>query len=292
MNALRSWGAWLSAAVASVSMLVVLVVLQALSHVLLDDLNAPRSGDSSVLEWLGRTYVGFFGVGAFNPGHGKMFLGTLVAVVVLLVAGLLGSWLAVRGIPPGSAALPAFLSVWMVLVLATALAGFAALLVRQAGQPGTSPMGQFLVSALSTGVVFGVKWGWIAAALASLTRLASRTTGPAQAPPEEAPRPTSPGRPGVVPEGGFVLKRVSDFPEVAFDPPPSPVAQRPSATEAGTSPFPEEQPAEAPEEQPTEAEEPSPRYVGRRAAARAEDSPPENGGAPHPGRRARTTNDS
>jgi hypothetical protein len=310
MNALTSRRDWFPSAVAPVSWLLGLAALQVVSHFALNDVSAPLSRNASVPQWLGRTYVGFFGPGALDPSHGKVLLGTLVAAVVLLVVGFLGSWWVFRAVPVGAPGLPAFLSLWMVLVIATALAALASFAVSHAQRFGSISTGEALVGALSAGVVFGVKWGWIAAGLSTLAR--RRATHPAataaavSAPAPEQPRQPGGGEPGVVPAGGFVLKRLSDFPEVTLDelpasgvpggngsapaPAPAPATDPRPAPAAATDPppAPAAEPDQVPDTQAAEDEDPAPRYVGRRAAERAEDSPPESVEDAPRGRRART----
>lgn len=298
MNPLRSGRAWLPAAVAAVSMVLGLIVLQVLSHLVLDDRMGPKRFDAPVWDWLGSTYVGYFGIGAFDPSHGRIFSGTVIALAMLLLIGFLGSWWAIRGIAPGSSAVPAFLSIWMVLVIATALAALGAFVVRQGGQFGSYPLGQTLLTVLTGGVVFGVKWGWIAALLAALLWLLLR---PAPTPAVELgeAQPTGAGLAGVVPEGGFVLKRLSDFPEVTHDSgravpaaDPAPAAD-PGSTPDGPAPEAEgwtpdapapETEGSTPDAPAPEAEgstpdvppeEPAPPYVGKYSTARYDESLPE-----------------
>jgi len=292
MNPLRSGRAWLPAAVAAVSMALGLIVLQVLSHLVLDDRLGPRRFDAPVWDWLGSTYVGYFGVGAFDPSHGKIFLGTLIALALLLVIGFLGSWWAIRGIAPGSSVVPAFLSVWMVLVVATALASLGAFVVRLGGQFGSYPTGQPLLSVLTTGIVFGVKWGWIAALLAALLWLLLRPAPTTDVEPGED-RPSGAGLAGVVPEGGFVLKRQSDFPDVTHDsgravPAAGPAfAADPGATPEGPAPEPDESTPDVPDGPAPEPDESTP-DVPDGPAPEPEDStsdvPPEESAAPYVGK--------
>ncbi|MEP6814791.1 MAG: hypothetical protein ABI873_04480 [Marmoricola sp.] len=226
MNPLLSGRAWLPAAVASVSLMVVLVLLQV----------------------LGTTDPGFFGPRGFDPGSVRVLLGTVVALALLLGGGLLGCRWVLRG-TAGSAALPVFLSVWMALVVSTALASFGSILVGRAGAGSVSGVA---TSAFANAGNFGVRWGWSSALLAVLVHLFLGRTPAAAVDPDdvtESPRPKR-GEPGVVPEGGFVLKRQSDFPEVRLG--------RDPADEVAPDPV-QEEPA---------------RYVGKRAAARiAEERP-------------------
>lgn len=181
MTPLRNRPDRLAAAVASGSMLLVLILLQVVTHL-----------DSGLFE-----------------SSGRVFPGAVVAVVVLLVVGSLGSWWAVRGIGPGSSVLPVLLSIWMVLLIAVSLASLGAFVVRQNE-----------MSLPDAGVLYGARSGWFVALLAAvLATVAWRSGRHAQvaAAEGEEPQPRARGEAGVVPEGGFVMKRASDFPELTLD---------------------------------------------------------------------------
>lgn len=183
--------AWLPAAVASVSVTLLLVLLQ------LTATSAP----------------GFFGPGGLDPARGRVLLGTVVALAVLLGVGLLGCRLAIRA--AGASAPPVFLSVWMVLVVVTTLASFGAGLVRDTA----GSLGEVADAALGDAGLFGVRWGWVAALLAVLVHLAvGRKQSKVGAASDVDDALSGRGEAGVIPAGGYVLKRVSDFPDITLGP--------------------------------------------------------------------------
>ncbi len=255
MDSLRSRPAWIAAAVAAVSMLVVLILL------------------------------GFVGqVGSSLNAGGGLTSGAVVGALGLLVVGFLGTWWAVRASTPGSSVVPVFLSTWMVLVVATALAVLIPFAMNHGGPHG-----------FDGGAVSGVRWGWIAALLASLAWRSAQAAKTAAAEPEQQPRAR--GEAGVVPEGGFVMKRASDFPEITLDRKPAaaataepdpevaPDAETAPASEADVDAGPACDAYPAPDAQATETlepGEPTP-YVGK-YVTHHDESAPESQEEPPPSR--------
>ncbi|MGI9156600.1 MAG: hypothetical protein ACR2FG_08185 [Marmoricola sp.] len=240
MDPLRNHPARLAAAVASGSMLLVLILLQVVAHV-----------DSGLFE-----------------SSGRVVPGAVVAVVVLLVVGSLGSWWAVRGIAPGSSVLPVLLSIWMVLLVAVSLASLGSFVVRQND-----------MSLPGAGVLYGARSGWYAALLAAvLATVAWRSGRYAQvaAAEVEEPQPRARGEAGVVPEGGFVMKRASDFPELTLD------AGR---DRRGTGPDPDAdtEPALEPEPEPDSHPEPDsdPYPAPEPQVSAPDEAPPARSGGSH-----------
>ncbi|MCW2757955.1 MAG: hypothetical protein JWO46_1701 [Nocardioidaceae bacterium] len=170
MSSQRSERAWIPAAVASVGMVFVLLVAWALNKTAGGNRAAPADVDASVWKWLVATNNQFFGAEPFSGG-GKVALGTLVAVVALVVIGYAGTWWALRGLRPGSALVPAFLATWAVLVVAAVVASAIRWAIVSSDLPSA---GQAQYASLTSGAVSGVRLGWLAALLATVAWLVVR----------------------------------------------------------------------------------------------------------------------
>jgi lysylphosphatidylglycerol synthetase-like protein (DUF2156 family) len=175
MSSLRSRRAWVPAALAPLVLVVLLLLAWGANKALNDGATSPPGADDSFLRWLLATNNTFFGSEPFSSGSGgRILAGTLVSVVLLLVVGFAIGMAGVRGLTPGSSAVPAFLSLWMALVLACVVAGTADYLVASSSRSGFQGRGRFVFSVLQGQLAYGAKWGWIAALLATLVWLVVR----------------------------------------------------------------------------------------------------------------------
>lgn len=173
MSPYRSRRAWLPALLAAVLMVAGTYVLQVVSDRVYDGRARPQ-GVASIGDWLGSTYLGLFGpysrsADSFNDQTALVAFGV---VAFLLALGF--SWRALRALAPGSGALPAWLSMWTAMVLGTVFGNLAHWVVADydvvTGGAAAAP----LLSTLTEGVAFGVKWGWVPALVATLLWIAVR----------------------------------------------------------------------------------------------------------------------
>lgn len=204
MNPYRSGRAWLPAAVLSAVFAVSLIALQLIFHFGYDDKVALLSVDDSVIEWLFKNDLGFWGPGAFDPDRTQIVIANLSAGAALILIAFLVTWFALRGLAPGSSALTAFVSAWLATMVAAPVASVVNVFVRSVDQEGY-PFGP-AISGSTYEAVYGLKWGWLAALFATVVWIAVRpgigipglggppipppSTGPTP-PPEPEPEPDS-----------------------------------------------------------------------------------------------------
>ena len=193
----RSPRAWIPALVGSVVFALTLVGLQALFHYAFDERPLPDTFESGPLSWLLHAYAGFWGPGAFGVDDAQVLLSGVAGGGVLLVLTLLVAWVGLRGLAPGSSAVSAFLVLWSATVVAAPPAQLAILAVRYPESFGHQASGQ-LVSGATTGAVYGFKWGWAAALVATLVWVATRPRPSHQTEPGAVAAPTGDSLPGGV----------------------------------------------------------------------------------------------
>ena len=95
------------------------------------------------------------------------------------------TWLALRGTAPGSSVLPAFFSGWFATIVAAPAASVVGVVIRSIDQQGI-PFGPAISSSLYA-TTSGLKWGWVAALVATVVWMIVR------------PRPGAPSPTGPVP---------------------------------------------------------------------------------------------
>jgi hypothetical protein len=192
MNPYRSGRAWLPAAVLSALFAVTLIVLQLIYHFGYDDSTVPVTTDDSILEWLFVNNLGFWGPGAFDPDRAQIVIANLSAGVAIILVAFALTWFALRGMAPGSSAVPAFFSGWLAAMVAVPIGSVVGVLVRSVDQEGY-PLAPAIGSA-PYNASFGLKWGWIAALVATAVWMSVRPKpgvpglgGPAFPPPSTTP---------------------------------------------------------------------------------------------------------
>lgn len=173
MSPYRSRRAWLPALLAAVLMVAGTFALQVVSDRVYDGRARPR-GAASIGDWLGSTYLGLFGPYSRSADSFGEQTALVAFGVVALVLALAISWRALRALAPGSGALPAWLSMWMAMVLGTVFGNLAHWVVADydvvTGGAAAAP----LLDTLTEGVAFGVKWGWLPALVATVLWVAVR----------------------------------------------------------------------------------------------------------------------
>jgi hypothetical protein len=202
--------------VASAVFALTLITLQLIFHYGYDDKFTTES--DSVFLWLFRTHLGFWGPGAFDPDETEVVIANVSGGVVLLVLVFLLVWLAIRGTAPGSASVPGFLSIWGSTMIAAPVAAVVITVIRVADDD--VPMGPLIAASLANSD-YGLKWGWIAALIASLAWVVARPS-PAPAAPAYTPPPPMPT---TTPADGTHVSSPADPPP----PPPTTSFPDPSA---------------------------------------------------------------
>lgn len=182
MKTYRSGRAWLPALIASAGFALTLIVLQLIFHYGYDDAFRPES--TSTLEWLFRSHLGFWGPGAFDPDETTVVISNLAGGVTLIVVVFLVTWLALRGTAPGSAAVPGFLSMWAATMIAAPVAAVVTTVIRLSDND--LPTGPLVAGAVANSD-YGLKWGWIAALIASIAWMVARPSPAPVAPTYPAP---------------------------------------------------------------------------------------------------------
>lgn len=209
MKTYRSGRAWLPAMVASAAFALTLVALQLIFHYGYDDKFTPES--DSVLPWLFRTNLGFWGPGAFDPDETEVVIANVAGGVTLIVVVFLLVWLAIRGTAPGSASVPGFLSIWAATMIAASLGAVVITVIRLADDD--VPMGPVIAASVQNSD-YGLKWGWIAALIASLAWVAARPSpGPAKPTYTPPPLPATPAGAHVAPTDPPPPPPTTSFPD-------------------------------------------------------------------------------